>query len=64
MLRLTELMEALRDRGLELEQLDYNPRVVVRWWTEEGPVEREIELVLVNVEDFVVLHCPIQPPIE
>lgn len=63
MLRLTELVEAICDRGIELEHLDHNPQVVVYWYLPDGTLEmREVELVAVDTYDRILLHCPLQPP--
>ncbi|HZF30011.1 MAG TPA: hypothetical protein VE907_12890 [Gammaproteobacteria bacterium] len=57
MIRLTELVELLCDNGHKLR--DANPRVVVRWYLDNGElVEREIEMVYADLAGGVSLHCP------
>ncbi len=57
MIRLTELVTKLVDAGYKLG--DPNPRVVVRWYTDDGELlEREIEMVWAGDRDEIVLHVP------
>jgi hypothetical protein len=59
-MRLTELVEEMCERGLELESRNINPVVVVHFYVDGQlePIIREVELVLADVDGNVVLHCP------
>jgi hypothetical protein len=56
-MKLTELVEDLYNRGIELEDADPNPHVVVYVWVDGLPVIREIDVVATEGGGRVVLHC-------